>query len=492
MNMLRVAGTTVYEQDEFYSLCDELGILVWQDFMFATLDYPAEDPEFLASVTTEVEQFLERTQQHACLAVLCGNSEGQQQPAMLGLSESSWSSVLFDERLPELCAARRPDVPFWTSTPSGGELPFHTRAGTSHYFGVGAYRRPLSDARLARPLFMTECLAFANVPGEHGPDTTPRERVPQDSGADWDFAAVTDHYVSTVFGDPVRLAADPTGAAALRRAASAEVMQRAQATWRDRGSRCGGSLVWLHRDPWLCAGWGVIDASGRPKSAYYGLRRAWAPIAISVLDDGLNGLRLQLHNDGDRAFEAEVEVVLMRFDGTRIREHRAAALLPARGHLDTSIDAWLGGFVDSSHAYRFGAREFDLCIARLLPIAETGVFESSGLVSAEAIHWPFERALPAVSAVGLRAGWVEDGSSVEEVGFAVLEIGVDHFVPSVSLAIEGGCPDDNFFPLAPDRSRRVRVRVDDDRIGGRVHALGVEEGIPLPVRHIDPIRRRTP
>lgn len=488
MNMLRVAGTTLYEQGEFYALCDELGLLVWQDFMFATLDYPAEDSDFLASVTTEVEQFLDRTQHHACLAVLCGNSEGQQQPAMLGLPESSWSSPLFDLRLPEICEARRPDVPYWTSTPSGGELPFHTRAGTSHYFGVGAYRRPLSDARLARPHFMTECLAFANVPGEHGPDKSPPERVPQDSGADWDFAAVTDHYVAVVFGEQARVEADPTQAAAMRRAASAEVMHRTQATWRDPGSGCGGSLVWLHRDPWACAGWGVIDALGRPKSGYYGLRRAWAPIAISVLDDGLNGLRLQLHNDRDQAFEAEVEVVLMRYDGTLIREHREPVEVPARGHLDTSIDAWLGGFVDSSHAYRFGAREFNLCVARLLPTDGASSFESSSVVSPEAIHWPLdwplEQASRGRSSVGLRAEWVEARPAAGHDGIATLEICADQFVPSVSLAVEGGWPEDNFFALAPDRVRRVRIRASSNRLAGRVHALGEEEGIALPERAI--------
>ena len=480
INMLRVAGTTVYEQDEFYELCDELGILVWQDFMFATLDYPAEDPDFLASVTTEVEQFLERTRHRACLTVLCGNSEGQQQPAMLGLPASSWSSGLFDARLPELCAALRPDVPFWTSTPSGGELPFHTRSGTSHYFGVGAYRRPLSDARLASPHFMTECLAFANLPGVHGPDTTPRERIPQDSGADWDFQAVTDHYAAVVFGESPDEARDPTRAAALRRATSAEMMHRAQALWRDPGSGCGGSLVWLHRDPWRCAGWGVVDAEGRPKSAYYGLRRAWAPIAIAVLDDGLNGLRLQIHNDRDQSFEAEVEVVLMRFDGTRIREHRRAVALPARSHLDRSIDAWLEGFVDSSHAYRFGTREFDLCIARLLAPEDSGSFERPELVSCEAVHWPFGHALPASEPIGLRAEWLEDEASGPWDGYATLQVDADRFVPSVGLAIEGGSAEENFFPLAPDRGRRVRVKAVADRLGGDLHALGLHAGIRLP------------
>lgn len=491
MNMLRVAGTTVYEEDGFYALCDELGILVWQDFMFATLDYPAEDPEFLASVTTEVEQLLDRTRSHACLAVLCGNSEGQQQPAMLGLEQDSWSSALFDERLPELCARHRPDVPYWTSTPSGGELPFHTRAGTSHYFGVGAYRRPLSDARVAGPRFMTECLALANVPGEQGPDTTPRERVPRDSGADWDFAAVTDYYVASLFGVMPDEDREPAQAAALRRAASAEVLQRTQAVWRDASSGCGGSLVWLHRDPWSCAGWGVLDAAGRPKSAYYGLRRAWAPVAITIVDDGLNGLRLQIHNDRDRMLEAEVELVLLRVDGTRIREHRRPVELAAHGQLDTSVDAWLGGFVDSSHAYRFGPREFDVCVARLVVSAEAGPNAAPGTISSEALHWPFGLDWRDPAGAGLRARWLDAGpAELAEDGFATLEIAADRFLPCVSLAVRGGMPEDNFFALAPDRGRRVRIEGVGlglglglaDSVGVSIHALGLEEAVELPER----------
>jgi hypothetical protein len=83
MNMLRIGGTMIYESDAFYRLCDELGILVWQDFMFANMDYPVEDAAFAENITMEAKQQLDRLAQHPCVGVYCGNSEIEQQAAML-------------------------------------------------------------------------------------------------------------------------------------------------------------------------------------------------------------------------------------------------------------------------------------------------------------------------------------------------------------------------------------------------------------------------
>src|SRR5205823_30227 len=79
VNMLRVGGTMVYESEHFYRLCDELGILVWQDFMFANMDYPVDDPGFAANIEAEAKEQLTRLAPHPSLAVLCGNSEVEQQ-----------------------------------------------------------------------------------------------------------------------------------------------------------------------------------------------------------------------------------------------------------------------------------------------------------------------------------------------------------------------------------------------------------------------------
>src|SRR6202042_3664737 len=84
MNLLRVVGTGAYESALFHDLCDELGILVWQDLMFANVDYPVGDPGFASVVVAEAGAVLDRLGGHPSLAVVCGNSEVEQQPAMLG------------------------------------------------------------------------------------------------------------------------------------------------------------------------------------------------------------------------------------------------------------------------------------------------------------------------------------------------------------------------------------------------------------------------
>jgi beta-mannosidase len=467
MNMLRISGTMVYESDLFYRLCDELGMLVWQDFMFSTLDYPVEDEGFAASVRTEAAQFLDCVGARACLAMFCGNAEGQQQPAMLGLTPEKWANEFFDATLPTLCRNARPDVPYWPSTPSGGALPFHPASGTSHYFGVGAYRRPLADAQLAKPRFITECLAFAHLPGPTGLARLDRElasasargaaldrtrrRAPRDRGANWDFADVSDHYIEMLFAvDAARLRReDPERHDALARATSAEVLYDVQSRWRRPASGCHGALVWLHRDPWRCAGWGIIDFDGRPKSAYAGLRRAWKPIAISILDEGLNGLALMVYNDRAEVLIGEIEVELLRFEGRVVAKSRIPIELAPRSSTEISIDGLLGGFVDSSYAYRFGPPGFDLCHAQLH--AKTAASDARPIAEIVQVVSPIDTNPD--PDLGLSARWLACSDRI-----ALLEIASDHFARNVSIEFDSADPDDDFFHLAPGRPRRIELR----------------------------------
>ena len=135
VNMLRIGGTMTYESDAFYCLCDKLGILIWQDFMFANMDYPVEDAAFAANIEAEAVEQLRRLAKHPCVTVYCGNSEIEQQAAMLGVPrESRGATAGLANRLPRLCAREhRPERRTFPSTPSGGTLPFHTLAGVTHF-----------------------------------------------------------------------------------------------------------------------------------------------------------------------------------------------------------------------------------------------------------------------------------------------------------------------------------------------------------------------
>lgn len=458
VNLLRVGGTMVYESDAFYDLCDELGILVWQDFMFANMDYPFEDPAFHAEVTREVNHQLGRLQRHPCLAVYCGGSEIEQQAAMLGLPQSEWSGPFFAEELPRLCADRHPGIPYFPSTPTEGVLPFHPSSGLAHYYGVGAYRRPLTDARLARVRFTPECLGFANVPDEEGleevfggarPGTHhPRWKagVPRDGGAGWDFEDIRDHYLRALFGfDPVELRSqDMERYLAVSRAVTGEVMKTVFSEWRRPGSGCGGGLVWFLKDLRPGAGWGLLDSAGRPKAAYWYLRRAWARQALLLTDEGLEGLHLHLLNETDQVLAGRVEVDLLQAGRLSVGHAEQVVSVPAHGARTLSADALFAAFSDLTYAYRFGPPRHDVLIARL-------VTEDEEMVLAEDAYFPLGWNLPCQESLGITAA-VERGPD----GTFTLALRSPAFLQAVTLASRSHEPDDNHFHLAPERIKQIR------------------------------------
>lgn len=457
MNMLRVSGTMVYESDAFYDACDEFGILVWQDFMFARMDYPAEDPGFAENVRIEAEQVLGRLHHRPSLAVLCGNSEVEQQAAMLGLPPEAGRSPLFDEMLAATAQRWCPGIPYVRSSPSGGDLPFHVNSGVAHYFGVGAYLRPLEDARSSGLRFASECLAFSNVPeddtpigkvrgAEHpaAPAAIPRRGVPRDTGADWDFADVTEHYVESLFGCECRALrqSDVGRFRALARVAPGEMMERAVGIWRASESGCSGALVWFLRDLEPGAGWGVLDHCGQPKAAYWFLKRVCAPTVIWMTDEGLNGLRIHVRNEGPEALSGGIRLRLIRADGLAVGDARIDLALAAHAGYSIGADGLLGRFSDANYAYRFGPCEHVIVLAELL--------DRDGRVLAAAHHLPLGLAHVLEDDIALRAVCRRRGD-----GSHVLRVETGGLALFVRIAVDGFLPADNYFHVAPGGGRDV-------------------------------------
>lgn len=385
MNMLRVAGTTVYEEDAFYEACDRAGVLVWQDFMFANMDYPAHDEAFARSVDLEVRQQLQRLHAHPCVAVLCGNSEAEQQAAMWGAPREAWPQALFHETLPRLCEELAPGIPYWPSSAHGGALPQQPDAGTASYYGVGAYLRPLEDARLSQLKFATECLAFANVPGDEAIARVPagaaawKERTPRDAGAAWDFEDVRDHYLELLCGvDARRLRrSDRERYLELSRRITGEVMARAFSDWRRPGSSCRGALVLMLRDFWPGAGWGLLDDEGAPKPCWEALKRVLQPIAVLLTDEGMNGLYAHVLNETARARRFQLRLRATLGEAVVAQAQRELDV-PARGAVTVPCAAMLDHFLDLNWSHRFGPRPCDTVACALLD--ETGATLSAAEV----------------------------------------------------------------------------------------------------------------
>jgi len=482
VNMIRIPGTMSYEADHFHDLCDELGILVWQDLMFANMDYPWADEAFARLATAEVRQTLDSIQSRPSLAVVCGNSEVDQQVAMLGLPASLRDRSGCEERIADLVRELAPAAVWLPTTPVGGTFPFQTDVGVSHYYGVGAYRRPFEDARRSNVRFAAECLAFSNVPepstvsgligGGERPGTHPRwkARVPRDAGAGWDFEDVRDHYVERLFGiNAVTVRErDAERYLSLGRIASGEAMQRTFAEWRRPGSSCRGGLVWLARDLWPGAGWGIIDSASVPKAAYWHLKRAWAPVALLNADEGLNGLWLHAVNETPEPIAADLRVALYR-DGIRLEPDAHAALdIPARGSTSVHANGLFDGFLDLTYAYRFGPPQHDV-------VASTIRDRSTGNLLAAEYYFPGAIASNSPVDIGLNAR-VE--RSVD--GYALV-LGTERFAHGVAIDIDGFCPDDNYFHLEPDETRRVGLRATAHGAIPRGHVTALNSRNPQPI-----------
>lgn len=457
MNMLRIAGTMAYETPAFFELCDELGLMVWQDFALANFDYPVAEPRFAELVAREADDLLDTTQASPSLVVACGGSEMFQQAAMMGLPEERWRGPLTEEILPAAVSRWRPDVVYVPNSPSGGAMPFSPGTGIAHYYGVSAYRRPFEDARRANVRFAAECLAFANVPEQEtldaelpevmpGHDPRWKARVPRDRGVGWDFEDIRDHYVSELYGvDPLELRyGDPARYLDLGRAASAEAMEAVFAEWRRTGSRCGGGLVWTFQDLMPGAGWGVVDATGRPKPAWYALRRAFRPVTLFFTDEGSNGLDVHLVNDTGVQRAVRVDVACLRAGRTPVAQGTLDLELLTHGARRLPATDLFGAFFDTTYAFRFGPPSHDVVHGRLID-------RHDGTVLADAFHFPLGRA------AALHEATLTSECVQVEAGTWILRLATDRLAQSVHIADAAFEPEDNWFHLVPGAPRALRL-----------------------------------
>jgi beta-mannosidase len=333
--------------------------------------------------------------------------------------------------------------------------------------------------------FASECLAFANVPENATLARVPaahglrvhhalwRERGPRDLGAGWDFDDVRDHYLQRLFGlDPLALRyADHERYLELGRVVTGEVMAATFLEWRRARSVTRGGLVWFLRDFWPGAGWGVIDSEGAPKAAWYYLRRALAPLALSLSDEGVNGVAIHVVNDRPAEFRGSLELSLVHSGEVVVA--RATAPLTVAGASATELNAvtLLGDFHDVSYAYRFGPPSHDLVAATLR--------DEAGVPQSRAVHfiglWPSKRERD----VGLSAETRQAPSGAISVA-----VRARRFAQSVHLTLHRHHAADNYFHLLPGEEHTVQLtRAHDGPAAfespGTVRALNSETGATI-------------
>lgn len=453
MNMIRLPGTTVYEDERFWDHCDRLGILVWQDFMFAFMD-PPDDPDMDATVERELASVLGALSGRPSLAVVCGGQEVESQPAMLGLGPASWDCPMQSKVIPTLVERFAPGTANVTSNPSGGTPPFRMDAGVAHYFGVGGYLRPLEDIRTCGLKFATECLAFAAAPSRRsveevwggasaaGHDPEWKKAVHHDAGRSWDMEDMQGHYLRLLFGEGPFEARyrDADRAMDLGRATALTVVERAFARWRT-DETCDGALILAMRDLRAGAGWGLVDTLGRPKAPWFGFRRTCSPLALLLCDEGLNGLVVHVVNDTDVAFRGEVSVKAVARGELVLEEGTAEVALSARDKVALDASQVLGGFRDLTNCYGFGPAAFDVVAVSLR--------DEEGEELRQAFHLPVGLDRPVEPDVGL----VALARRVDERW--VLDVSARRFAQWVEIDVRGFDPEDSWFHLSPGATRSI-------------------------------------
>jgi beta-mannosidase len=296
-NMLRVWGGGFYEEERFYDLCDRYGILVWQEFIFSCSIYPLDDAEFLENVRAEAVDNVRRIRHRASLALWCGNNEMEWGWADWGWDTPEFQDMkaaylrFFHTTLPEWCASLDPDTAYWPSSPSSDtpfEDPNGQAQGDAHYWDVWHGRKPFTAYRGQYPRFMSE-FGFQALP----PMPTIRTYAEE---ADWNMTSyIMEQHQKNASGnslmvgqmlDTFRLPRDFESLVYLSMALQAEGIRYGVEHWRRHMDRVAGTLYWQLNDCWPVASWSSLDYFGRWKALHYAARRFYAPMLLSVEDDG--------------------------------------------------------------------------------------------------------------------------------------------------------------------------------------------------------------
>ncbi len=347
MNMLRVWGGGIYEQEMFYNLCDEWGICVWQDFMFACSTYPSYDDAFMANVKAEAIDNVSRLRHHACIALWCGNNELEQ--GLVGENpgwQMSWEhySRLFDTLLPEVVATFDPERDYWPCSPHSpqGDRADHSNPqwGDAHLWDVWHGKKPFEWYRTCEHRFASE-FGFQSFPE---PKAVHGYTLPADRNI---TSFVMEHHQRSGIGnttiisymlDWYRLPTDFDMTLWLSQILHGMAIKYAVENWRRHMPRTMGTIYWQLNDCWPVASWASIDYHGRWKALQFMAKKFFAPLLISGVEDPQTGA-MELHVTSDllEPKSGNITWLLTDVGGKTLASGSVAAeIAPGRNtHVDT-------------------------------------------------------------------------------------------------------------------------------------------------------------
>ncbi len=452
MNMLRVWGGGFYEQDFFYDLCDEMGFLVWQDFMFACSLYPTT-PEFLNEVRHEVDYQVRRLGHHAAIALWCGDNE------LLGAL--TWFKESRDNRdrylvnydrlnrcIEETMKAADENAIWWPSSPSPGLLSFgdawhDDRSGDMHFWSVWHEGKNFEHYRDVRPRFCSE-FGFQSFPSmsimkqfaseaDLNISSPVMESHQKNAGGNARIAETMFRYFRfpMSFEDFVYVSQIQHGLA----------MRTAVEYWRTLKPHCMGALYWQLNDTWPVASWSGLDHGGGWKALHYMARRFFEPVAaFAVTTAGGNSCEIMAVNDTLQPAQITLRCEAARPDGRRDFLGETTAVVP------------------TDHAIPLITITSDLLTNAILHMelqVDGGPVRSSHFAASPYKAYAFEDANPVIHHTGNRLTVTADKPAY----YVTVEVDIPgHFSDNAFDLLPGTPKHIEFLPEDPEAAARFSVR----------------------------------
>ncbi len=337
-NCLRVWGGGYYPSDTFYDLCDQYGIIVWQDLMFACNVYDLTE-EFEENIIREAEDNVRRIRHHACLGIWCGNNE-------MEMAWVSWGDVIchsqqlradyikqFEYVIPKAVKANDQSTFFWPSSPSSGgcfDDPNDENRGDVHYWDVWHGLKPFEDYRNYYFRFCSE-FGFQSFPSiktiksfTEEADRNIFSKVMESHQKNGSANGKILYYLSENFLYPK----DFEGLLYVSQILQGIAIKFGVEHWRRHRGRCMGAIYWQLNDDWPVASWSSIDYFGRWKALHYMAKNFFAPVAGTLARSG-NVIEVHVQNERREAKQCQVVVTLRKMDFTQIRSDHFAMTIPA-------------------------------------------------------------------------------------------------------------------------------------------------------------------
>ena len=332
-NTIRVWGGGIYEPDEFYQLCDEKGILVWQDFMFACSMYPG-DNDFLDSVENEITYQVKRLKHHPSIALWCGNNE-------IGVAWHNWGwkdelpsnvwkkdyNEIFHKLIPKIINKNDPSRLYWPTSPGfTTKLPpegqnYHS--GDNHYWGVWHLGDPFSAFKENTGRFMSEygMQSFPNI--ETIEVFCPQDELHKNS------KSITAHQKASLGNKNLEKyldmyypeAKDFESFVILSQIMQSYALKTAIETHRSSMPKCMGTLYWQLNDCWPGISWSTLDYFGNWKASHYEVKRSFEPLIISAIDQN-DEIVISVINDNEIIYDSTLIIRTFSFDGEKINEEK--------------------------------------------------------------------------------------------------------------------------------------------------------------------------